>query len=309
MAAQIMPGGIRIAAISKADLEYDPIMYQRDRGELDWDQRSMASTNMLDGGSTYHGHQPNPSVSKLQGYLNHGPSNPKAFASDIELTPVDSVKEHLLSPRAMAFQQQGFESSQSLHSPGSLYQGAGNDSSRELYRPQDRAYSPAPTYSDSQHTLVAPSGYSETHGSHQYPPQHVRQPSSNMLHQQGRASPAPYQGYPGRASPGPNQAYAGRASPGPNQMYVGRASPAPNQAYGGNMPPGPNQAYGGRMSPGPNQAYADPYANHNRQPSANMLASPGHQMRSQSPMVQGQQMQHQQQPPSSNHAGRGAFGR
>lgn len=323
MAAQIMPGGIKIAAISAADLEYDPVMYQRDRGELDWDQRSIASTNMLDGGSTYHGHHGSPSVSKLHGYLNHGPSNPNAFASDIELTPVDSMKEHLLSPHAMAFQQQGFESSQSLHSPGSMYQGAPNESSRELYRPQDRAYSPAPTYSDSQHTLVSPSGYPESYSSHQYPPQHGRQLSSNMLHQQGRASPVPNQAYSGRASPGPNQAYAGRASPGPNQMYAGRASPAPNQAYGGRMSPGTNQAYGpGRMSPGPNQAYGgDPYANHGRQPSANMLGAPANQVRSQSPMVQQQQqqqharqasgnmLQQQPSPGAPNHAGRGAFGR
>ncbi|KAL0955754.1 hypothetical protein HGRIS_001969 [Hohenbuehelia grisea] len=39
--------GIRVAAIQQQDLEYDPVLYQRDRGELDWDRQSMASTNVL----------------------------------------------------------------------------------------------------------------------------------------------------------------------------------------------------------------------------------------------------------------------
>lgn len=39
----------------QSELEYDPVMYQRDRGELDWDQRSIASSNMLsDAGTLQH---------------------------------------------------------------------------------------------------------------------------------------------------------------------------------------------------------------------------------------------------------------
>ena len=39
--------GIKIAAIQQQDLEYDPALYQRDRGEDDWDTRSISSTNLL----------------------------------------------------------------------------------------------------------------------------------------------------------------------------------------------------------------------------------------------------------------------
>ncbi|KAF9501406.1 DUF221-domain-containing protein [Pleurotus eryngii] len=39
--------GLTIAAVNQRDLEYDPVLYQRDRGELDWDGRSMATTNNL----------------------------------------------------------------------------------------------------------------------------------------------------------------------------------------------------------------------------------------------------------------------
>jgi hypothetical protein len=47
LSAQIVEGGVKIAAIDQANLEYDLALYQRDRGELDWDRRSFASTNVL----------------------------------------------------------------------------------------------------------------------------------------------------------------------------------------------------------------------------------------------------------------------
>ena len=39
--------GIKIAAIHQNDLEYDPALYQRDRGEDNWDNRSISSANLL----------------------------------------------------------------------------------------------------------------------------------------------------------------------------------------------------------------------------------------------------------------------
>ena len=39
--------GIKIAAIQQHDLEYDPALYQRDRGEDDWDNQSISSSNLL----------------------------------------------------------------------------------------------------------------------------------------------------------------------------------------------------------------------------------------------------------------------
>lgn len=289
MQAQIVPGGIKIAAINQNDLEYDPMLYRRDRGELDWDQRSMASTNMLDNASMINGQYGN-STTKLTGYgdyLQKGPAPGSTF--DIELGPIDSMKEHLLSPRAMAFHEQGLESSQSLTSPGSLYQYANASATqRDLYRPgQERSWSPSPAYqsTDMLPPHSAASVYeasTDTHSTHQYPPsQHQRQPSNNILaagHQNRnqtpspRHSPDPSQQYAppqhvrqqsgnmlaGRVSPGPNQAYGNRSpSPGPYQAYAGRQpSPGPGQIFNGRTSPGPNQAYNGRMSPGPNQAYS-----------------------------------------------------
>lgn len=50
--AQIAPGGIKIAGVDEQQLEYDPALYQRDRGELDWDQRSIGAGTVLGDGST-----------------------------------------------------------------------------------------------------------------------------------------------------------------------------------------------------------------------------------------------------------------
>jgi len=45
--AAVVSGGLKIAGIEQSDLEYDPALYQRDRGELDSDARSIASTAIL----------------------------------------------------------------------------------------------------------------------------------------------------------------------------------------------------------------------------------------------------------------------
>ena len=44
--AQVVQG-IKIAAIGQNDLEYDPVLYQRDRGEDNWDNQSVSSANLL----------------------------------------------------------------------------------------------------------------------------------------------------------------------------------------------------------------------------------------------------------------------
>ncbi|KAF9031214.1 DUF221-domain-containing protein [Hymenopellis radicata] len=133
MDAQIVGGGIKIAAINQADLEYDPVMYQRDRGELDWDARSMAST-MMDGPSTLQ-HAPSQfyasSTTLLNGYereryLASGPGS-SAPSENYELTTLDSPRQPLLSPASQAFyQQQGASSSQSfMQTPPVMYNDGG----------------------------------------------------------------------------------------------------------------------------------------------------------------------------------------
>ncbi|THH04318.1 hypothetical protein EW145_g5613 [Phellinidium pouzarii] len=90
----VVPGGIKIAAVQQSELEYDLAMYQRDRGELDWDQRSIASTNMLSDTASLH-HQKSQfystapaSMTRLptgyDSYLANGPT------SEIEMSRFDS---------------------------------------------------------------------------------------------------------------------------------------------------------------------------------------------------------------------------
>ncbi|KDQ55248.1 hypothetical protein JAAARDRAFT_134456 [Jaapia argillacea MUCL 33604] len=110
METQIMPGGIRIAGIDQNDLEYDPALYQRDRGELDWDQRSMASTAALNDFSDGASLQPAKSQYYANGraspapsgrgvpagydrYMAQGPTGPQ---NDIELSRLDSDQQPLL---------------------------------------------------------------------------------------------------------------------------------------------------------------------------------------------------------------------
>ena len=67
--------GIKIAAIDQHDLEYDPALYQRDRGEDNWDTQSVSSSNLLDRGAS-----PAPTAggirhSQLDRYLHMGQSS------------------------------------------------------------------------------------------------------------------------------------------------------------------------------------------------------------------------------------------
>jgi len=87
MDAQITPSGVKIASVDQRDLEYDPVLYQRDRGELDWDRRYMSSAPVLsDSSSTLHAsksgffardgdgrNSPAPQLGGHDQYMAHGP--------------------------------------------------------------------------------------------------------------------------------------------------------------------------------------------------------------------------------------------
>ena len=145
---------------------YDPVMYQRDRGELDWDQRSMALTLLDESPKSQYGAS-SASVAGYDAYLNRGPN---LVQQDIELSRMDPLQEPLLRP------QQGF-----ISSPSSLYyHNNASTVSREAptHRPQERSHSPSPTYNSnnaSSPTLVS--------SQQQYfePNQHRRQGSGNAL--------------------------------------------------------------------------------------------------------------------------------
>ena len=72
------------------DLEYDPQLYQRDRGELDWDQRSVSSTTMLNDNGSVAQLNPtgraSPAPSRLAGYDRYLASGPQP---EIELSRLD----------------------------------------------------------------------------------------------------------------------------------------------------------------------------------------------------------------------------
>lgn len=269
------------------DLEYDPALYQRDRGELDSDARSIAATEIFGKPRTHH---PNMSSNALKGYLGHGPGT-----SDIELTKMDSMEEPLLSPTSAAFQAQAFASQHSL--PASLYQRSSRGEA-PLHRPQDRAYSPSPAYASTDNLGRSPvSPYPSSEQSHQsyLSPAHQRQTSGNMLaNQPARSqSPGPYNamGYP------PQQQ---------SQQYHARQASGNMLASGRSQSPGPYNAYA------PQQQHPQ---HHARQSSGNVLAeyqrspatpAPGYQQAP--PGLQSQPAQHQQQPQqdNTNMAGRGA---
>ncbi|EKM53375.1 uncharacterized protein PHACADRAFT_259710 [Phanerochaete carnosa HHB-10118-sp] len=67
--AQVVAGGVRIAGIEQHDLEYDPVMYQRDRGD-EWDTRSISSATTLVGGKSDYSvaGRASPAPSKVIGY-------------------------------------------------------------------------------------------------------------------------------------------------------------------------------------------------------------------------------------------------
>ncbi|KAF4620776.1 hypothetical protein D9613_000857 [Agrocybe pediades] len=292
MDAQVVPGGIKIAAIDQNDLAYDPALYRRDRGELDWDARSIASTAVFsDNGHHYAG-----SMSKPAGYDNYLSKGPRLGMSEMELGPMDSMAEPLLSPRSMALHNQAFASQQSL--TPSLPSSISHASFREapLHRPQDMGYSPSPSYVSTENLNQGPSAtspYPVTPASEQSHASYFtqeRQSTANLLGGQiGSPSPGPQaaMGYP----PQPHNRQASGDMLSGSSVYQNQMQQQQQQAQharqtsgnilGGGQPrtasPGPYQAFGGPSarspSPGVQQAYAPQQQQHARQMSGNPLSS------------------------------------
>ncbi|KIP11341.1 hypothetical protein PHLGIDRAFT_99971 [Phlebiopsis gigantea 11061_1 CR5-6] len=103
----VIAGGIRIAGIEQHDLEYDPTLYQRDRGD-DWDARSVSSANILASGKADYmvAGRASPAPSKIAGYdryLNQGPQ------PEIEMSRLDIDQLPLLNAQGPGY----FEASRS----------------------------------------------------------------------------------------------------------------------------------------------------------------------------------------------------
>jgi hypothetical protein len=212
--------GIKIAAIQDHQLEYDPALYQRDRGELDWDRRSIASTTLFDGDSTLQPaksqYYANESTLQFQGrerYLAQGPGS-IGNKSEFEMSAMEASQEPLLSPRSLAYQQQQTLASQpsfaasvrsstySQDPPGmgqapphppqersySPFQGdqapsyAAEPPHQQGYPPQ-RAYSPQPGYQHAPPSYPPQRTYSPQPGNHPgYPPQRTYSPQPGNNH-------------------------------------------------------------------------------------------------------------------------------
>lgn len=78
-------------------MEYDPQLYQRDRGELDWDQRSVSSATLLnDNGSTAQLNptgRASPAPSRMTGYDRYLANGPQP---EIEMARLDYDQQPLL---------------------------------------------------------------------------------------------------------------------------------------------------------------------------------------------------------------------
>jgi len=100
MAVSVLPSGLKFASVAQHDLEMDTTLYQRDRGELDWDARSMTSTAMLDDGASISNQKGAFYAARPPGfdrYMSHGTS--RSNGSDIELARMDSNDQlPLLNP-------------------------------------------------------------------------------------------------------------------------------------------------------------------------------------------------------------------
>jgi len=193
--AQVVPGGIKIAAISQNDLEYDPALYRRDRGELDWDARSVASTAIFNPASPYLAksqyYASNTSLTRLTGYDRYLAGGGQVSQADIELSNIDHTQEPLLNQQSYDYFEHQVLASQRSFSPSippSIRQDHPLGSSREAptHRPQEGTYSPyrsgSPAYSPEpqHHQVPTTSPQQQYHDSSYYPHSPWQDSTSNL---------------------------------------------------------------------------------------------------------------------------------
>ncbi|KAG2109235.1 uncharacterized protein F5147DRAFT_753188 [Suillus discolor] len=179
--AQVIEGGLRIAAIEQ---EYDPALYRRDRGELDWDQRSIASAAIFgnarggDNASLYHqkvhqyagsisGGRASPAPPAFDRYLAQGPSQ---SVNDIELARMNQSVDQL--PLLTDHQSYGYFDARQQPPPSPLHE----YNSPDRMTPPSRYGSPAPmaTLPQMQYPPrpgIHTEGYREAPLHRPYPPQ------------------------------------------------------------------------------------------------------------------------------------------
>lgn len=147
--------------MTQRDLEYDPALYQRDRGELDWDQRSISSAAVLSdsGAPTLYGsksgfftpegrNSPAPQLGGYDQYMTHGPGGQlehlpllQSNESRPTISPQESTSSGLGYAQPVRYPSPPvgrMSPSQVQYPPSPVHQGSPSDGYREA--PTHRPY-------------------------------------------------------------------------------------------------------------------------------------------------------------------------
>lgn len=208
--------GIKIAAIDQHDLEYDPALYQRDRGEDNWETQSISSSNLL----LDRGASPAPTVGGMKDrYLNMGPP------SEYEMSRLGTAEQDKLPLLSHTHSGSMYDRGTNGSNPSLIPSPAGTPHMQYNQYPQypdasrESAYREAPTHRPGQISR-GPSSYTYTDepdrsSTSGYPP-----PPSSLSRQvsdydEPRGPPHPQFSGPNRQSQG---------QPGSGQNMVGRGA-------------------------------------------------------------------------------------
>ena len=213
--AQIVQG-IKIAAIDQNDLEYDPALYQRDRGEDNWDNQSVSSANLL----SDRGASPAPTMvgishSQMDRYLNAAPS------SEYEMSRLGSAEQDKLPLLDHNFNASMYDQRLNVSNPSLAPSPLGTPHMQHNQLPQypdtsrGSPYREAPTHRPGQISR-GPSAYTYSDEPVQpsapgYPPQPISRQVSDYDEPRGpRHSQFSDPGRQGQGQPGSDQNMAGR---------------------------------------------------------------------------------------------------
>ncbi|OCH90575.1 DUF221-domain-containing protein [Obba rivulosa] len=199
--AQVVAGGIKIAGIDERYLEEDPALWQRDRGELDWDARSMSSVNLLANEPVYNpsksqsqiwsspGRAESPAPQKLAGYDRYLAQGPQ---TEIELTRFELDRQPLLN----APQPQGYFDPNMNGSAASLAPSYGHPMTEAQTTPPlpvlPSAYDSTRNLNDGYREAPVHRPYPQY--PNQYPPSQYQYPSATppgLGYQSPRLTPSP----------------------------------------------------------------------------------------------------------------------
>lgn len=269
MEAQVLPGGIKIAGIEQNDLEYDPALYGRDRGELDWDRMSIHSSHMLNDAGSFVRDKMSVPINRIQGYLHHGPmsSISKRGPEHIELGRIDTRSDAWPLLHANSSTASGIETPyEGMHQypPGVPY-----DTQRSMTPGGSRPMTPLGQSMTAQQTRpMTPQGGHMQSASGNWAG-HAQSPSGNWAgHSQSPSGNWSAGGSQQRNAPGqpfvPPQAPTLSQPIPPNPHARGRSFDALNAPSAYQQPP--QHGYGG---PSAGSMY------HDRTPSANSETRPG----------------------------------